>query len=383
MNRIARLFAIHDSLSRGDAPRDAREWGADFRVNVRTVLRDMAFLKKEFKLPLIFDPALKGYRYDGTNPRPMPEVKQPKWTRLLTLIHRIYAEPGKTAKELSDVTGRDERTIYRDIKALDEAGFPVYNDNGYRFATDAFMPAFNLTTGEIFSLFVAVRLLESQDVEQLGAEGRRALEKLLRGMAEHKRSDLGHLRDAVQVYEVTEDTGASQLGEMQSALSQGRQIVIHYRGMKDDQAKPRRLDPMGLFCFRQVWYLHAYDHERQDLRNFRLSRIEKTERSNEPILHEPKMEIQEASYHKWDAQGQAKQTVRIKVTQALRRWLDENPAHPTQVLSEHEVTYHVANPIAMGRWVTSLYGLEVIEPKELKDELSRISRELIELYGEI
>jgi len=311
----------------------------------------------------------------------MSEQKQPKWPRLLTLIHRICAEPGKTAKELAEETGRTERTIFRDIQDLEKAGFPIYNENGYRFAADAFLPAFNLTPSEMFSLYVSVRLLESQDEAQFGAEGRRALEKLLRGMAEQKRTDIGTLRDSVQVSEVPEEFEASLLGDMQMALAQGRQIVIHYRGMKDDQAKPRYLDPMGLFCFRQVWYLHAFDHRREGLRNFRLSRIEKIAVTQEPVGHEARMEIGDASYHKWDTEGQAKRKVRIRVTESLGRWLQENPAHPSQVLSGNEVTYEVANPIAMARWVTSLYGLEVLEPADLRAELFRISQELTELYA--
>ena len=84
-------------------------------MNIRTILRDMAFLKKELNAPLIFDPSVRGYRYEQTKVTDMSEEKTSKWTRLLTLIHRIYAEPGRTAKELAEITGRTERTIFRDV----------------------------------------------------------------------------------------------------------------------------------------------------------------------------------------------------------------------------------------------------------------------------
>jgi predicted DNA-binding transcriptional regulator YafY len=257
MNRMTRILSLHRSLLAGDEPRAAGWWAKRFSVNQRTVLRDLAFLKDELSLPVIFDASAGGYRYDGPNIATMPELKPNKWTRLLTLIHRICAEPGKTAKELAEETGCTERTIFRDVRELEEVGFPLYNDGGYRFAADAFLPALNLDAEETFSLFVAVRLLEAQDIDQLGEKGRRALEKLLRGTEETKRPDYGQLRESVQVSEVSGETGAHLLTDMQTALCQGCQITIHYRGMKDAQAKPRRLDPMGLFCFRQAWYLHA------------------------------------------------------------------------------------------------------------------------------
>jgi predicted DNA-binding transcriptional regulator YafY len=436
MNRVSRLFHIHEALSRSEPPLDAAAWGVIFGVNVRTVLRDMAFLKKELGAPVIFDPHSRGYKYEWTKcpptqipsriehrmhhsqsipcrsnmldiphsrrcsdsgaPMPefataftsgdtkkelMPETKANKWTRLLTLIHRICAEPGKTAKELAKATGRTERTIFRDMQDLEKAGFPIYNDNGYRFAADAFLPNIGLAPTELFSLFVAVRLLESQDDAELGAEARRALEKILRATTEQKRPDLGNLRDSIHVTEVTEETGAGLLASMQEALSSGRQLEIEYRGMNDEQAKKRLLDPMGLFCFRQVWYLHGYDHDRQALRNFRLSRVSRAQLHNEPVRFEAKMELHDASYHKWDVEGEEKTEVRIRITPSLARWLGENSAHPSQGINGDEVRYEVSNPVAMTRWVTSLYGLEVLEPRELRDELGRVSRELVELYG--
>ena len=101
-----------------------------------------------------------------------------------------------------------------------------------------------------------------------------------------------------------------------------------------------------------------------------------------PVKMEAKMEIGQASYHKWDVEGDEKKTVEIKVSDSLARWLSENPAHPSQELQGNLVTYQVSNPKAMTRWVTSLYGLEVLKPQELRDELAAVSRELIELYGD-
>lgn len=381
MNRASRLFAIHESLSRDEPPCDAHEWGELFGVNVRTVLRDMAFLKKELKAPVVFDPQLKGYRYGRTNRKSMPELKSSKWTRLLTLIHRICAEPGKTAKQLAEETGRTERTIFRDIKELEEAGFPIYNDNGYRFAADAFLPSLNLSPSELFSLFVAVRMLEAQDDHDLGDEARRGLEKILRATSERKRPDLGNMRDSIQVSEVTKETGVGLLGKMQGALSSGLQLELTYQGMEDNEARTRLVDPLGLFCYRQVWYLHAHDHGKDGLRNFRLSRISDARKTDQPVKHEAKLELDEASYHKWDVEGQQKQTVRFRVTRSLARWLKENPPHPSQTFHDHVVTYQVSNPLEMTRWITSLYGLEVLEPDELREELRKVCLELFEIYG--
>jgi hypothetical protein len=100
-----------------------------------------------------------------------------------------------------------------------------------------------------------------------------------------------------------------------------------------------------------------------------------------PVKQEAKLELDEAAYHKWDVEGDSKCHVRIRVTPSLARWLVENPAHPSQRIEDGTVCFQVSNPVAMARWVTSLYGLEVLEPLVLREELGKVSRELMELYG--
>ncbi|MFA5504555.1 MAG: YafY family protein [Vulcanimicrobiota bacterium] len=382
MNRASRIFALHESLSRGAPPRSAKSWGRVFGVNARTVLRDLAFLKQELQAPLIFDPCLGGYRYLQTNNPIMFEDKLSKWARLLALIHRIYAQPGMTAEKLAEETGCVPRTIRRDIAELQKVGLPVDNHNGYRFSTDAFLPSLTLSGTEIFALFVAVRLMESQNPGELAGEARGGLEKLLRATPETRRLDFGELREAIHVSETAEDTGTHHLADMQKALSSGRQLELEYQGMKDEMARKRVLDPMGLFCFHTVWYLHAYDHKRQGLRNFRLSRVSGARLLETPVSYRPRMELDEVAYHKWDVEGDQKVDVVIKVSPSLGRWLEENPAHPSQLLENGQARYRVSNPLAMTRWVTSLYGLEVMEPAILRTELQKVSQELFELYGE-
>lgn len=381
MHKVARILKIHTSLSFAEPPRSAQQWSRVLGVNVRTVLRDLAFLRDELKAPVEFDPRLKGYKYSRANFDFMPENKLSKWTRLLTLIHKIYAEPGKTAKELGEISNCSERTIFRDLEELQQAGFPLYNDKGYRFAADAFLPALNLTPSELFALFVSVSLLDSNGGNELAAESRRGLEKLLRVTSENRRLNLGALGEMVQVTQVSEDTGASLLGDLQQALSQGRQLAIDYQGMKDDCPQERRLDPMGLFCFRQVWYLHAYDHERQGLRNFRLSRVSGVRVLSEPVKNEARLELEAASYHRWDLEGAKKVEVVIKVSDSLCRWLEENPAHPSQRLVEGKAFYQVSDPQAMARWLMSLYGYEVLSPVELRTQLAELGKDLWDQYG--
>ncbi|HIB69010.1 MAG TPA: HTH domain-containing protein, partial [Phycisphaerales bacterium] len=66
MTRLTRILTLHRSLLNDDPPKDAKQWADHFEVNVRTVLRDLAFLRDEMKAPLRYDQSIGGYRYEDT-----------------------------------------------------------------------------------------------------------------------------------------------------------------------------------------------------------------------------------------------------------------------------------------------------------------------------
>jgi predicted DNA-binding transcriptional regulator YafY len=118
MNRIRRIFQIHESLSRRDEPRSPEEWARTLNVSVRTIYRDMACLEKQLGAPVVLHALLGVFRYEQGG-RPLgPGLEKSKLTRLLTLIRLIKSEPGKTTTELAEAMGGSQRTTFRDIRAL-------------------------------------------------------------------------------------------------------------------------------------------------------------------------------------------------------------------------------------------------------------------------
>lgn len=344
-------------------------------------MRDIEYLKRQEEMEIVYDPHRKGYLAQRKNMPAMAPMKDSKHLRLFSLIHRIAAEPGLSSKQLAEATGRSARTIFRDLEELQRLGLPLYNDNGYRFAADAFLPAFNLQPGEVFSLVLGVRLLEAQNSNELGTNARRALEKLTRATPEEKRQHLGEIREILHVAEPSEDTGISMLLELQAVIGNGKQIRILYQGVRDDVAQWRTVDPMGLFGFRQVWYLRVYDLLRTDYRSFRLSRILDWQPLDSAVLQTSRMELDEAVYHRWNVDGQAVHQVELRVSESLGRWLAENPPHPSQTIEGDRVSYQVTDLPAVARWVASLYGLEVVGPAELRHQMSQMAQQMAQLYA--
>ena len=55
-----------------------------------------------------------------------------RFLRLLKILDYIRENPGQMAEQLAEHFGQSKRNLYRDLKLLEEAGFPVKSDRGYR-----------------------------------------------------------------------------------------------------------------------------------------------------------------------------------------------------------------------------------------------------------
>ena len=334
MNRTTRVLRLRELLLKGDVLLDVRRLGQKAWTRMLepfSATWPTCDITKGWRI--VYDTELKGYLCEGRKQAPMQELKAKKWARLMGLIHRIAAQPGQGIKDLAEATGRSERTIFRDLKELENLGFPLYHDEGYRFAADAFLPTLGLQDRELLALFTGARMLESVAGAALASDARLALEKLLRATSEERRPDLGELRNNLQVDGLPEDTGIDLLLGLQSVVGNGNQIRLSYQGIQDEAAQDRVVDPMGLFGFRQVWYLRAFDHNRSGYRSFRLSRVRDWEQLEAKVTRAAQMDIQEAVYHRWDVDDSETVTVELSVCEALARWLIENPPHPTQQVS--------------------------------------------------
>ena len=95
----------------------------------------------------------------------------PKQDRLLYILNLLRARKNLNATQLAEECGVTERSIYRDILAISEANIPIYYDNGYKLATENFLPPLNFSFEEYSCLKIA---LESSPLIDTGnsAKGR-------------------------------------------------------------------------------------------------------------------------------------------------------------------------------------------------------------------
>src|SRR5919199_2838268 len=171
------------------------------------------------------------------------------------------------------------RRFYSDRAELQGLGVPLtsqrdeytgeelYNMRSERY----FLPALELTDEELAALQTSLYLLEGKFTyaEPL----RLALQNLALGRPGF---DEPPNETAVRVEVSDPDYStemAGRLTKLENAISKQRTVKFAYRSIRSDEEEERTLNPYALFSDNGTWYVVGWDHERQDERTFRLSRV--------------------------------------------------------------------------------------------------------------
>jgi predicted DNA-binding transcriptional regulator YafY len=209
--------------------------------------------------------------------------------RLYALVEALRAQaPRKLrAAELARRFEVSTRTIERDLLALQEAGVPIWAQpgpgGGYGLNVDATLPPLNLTPAEAAALATA---LAATGAMPFAAAGRSALRKLAGVMAAAPRETAARLVSQIRVLQDGVGPTSSVAEVIQQALLDAVALELTYADRQGRETR-RVVEPGGVFCTRQGWFLAAWCRLRQAPRAFRLDRIAQASLSAEPVTSRP------------------------------------------------------------------------------------------------
>lgn len=236
-----------------------------------------------------------------------------RFDRVTSLLLLLQTRSVVTARFLSDHFNVSERTIYRDIRTLENAGVPIgaeagvgyFLERGYR------LPPVGFTLDEAASLLLGERLLVSSlDVNSL-QDFKQALNKIRAVISSSDKDFLSSLETDIEVLPTgsqfpiddvnqhvqtdrvtaltSQDSPQEQdslkapggvphsgdrwLRECRSALVRRQVVDISYTALSSHQHTRRHIEPIGLFYYSWHWHLIAWCRLREAYRDFRLDRV--------------------------------------------------------------------------------------------------------------
>ncbi|MDV6226425.1 WYL domain-containing protein [Nitratireductor aquimarinus] len=193
-------------------------------------------------------------------------------SRLFGLLEqlRMHRQP-VSAAVLAETLGVSVRTIYRDIATLQSMGAPIRGEGGvgYQIERGYFLPPLHFDADELDAITLGMQLISARgdsDIKKAAARVAAKVDAIAPGGAN------GRVRQGDMIAYSKASEAQRHLAALRRAVRERRRLEIVYLDLKDQQST-RRVRPLGLTAFDQVWLLTAWCDERDDFRNFRVDRL--------------------------------------------------------------------------------------------------------------
>lgn len=205
-----------------------------------------------------------------------------KSTRLIQLLSEIRLhDPPVTASTLADAMNVSERTIYRDVESLREAGALIEGEAGYGYSLteDPALPPQIYTREEIEALVLGLGEVQSVGDPALAKAAKQVLAKLHATLPPRLK---GHLKHSVLHVKRFRERPIIKVdaASIRQAAWQELAMDMRYSDAKG-AATERRILPLSIVYLDDVLVLISYCLLRKATRVFRMDRIEKITMTDE------------------------------------------------------------------------------------------------------
>ena len=220
-------------------------------------------------------------------------------SRLTAILTQLQTVRLLTAPNLAEKFGVSIRTIYRDIKALEQAGVPIFTEEGkgYKLMEGYKIPPVMFTENEANALILVEQLVLKNKDASLVKEYTEAIQKI-KAVLKHDVKDKANLlsdRTRNELNLNTERT-SNNLTILQHALTNHCLVKIDYVNEANKQSQ-RIIEPFALLST-DNWLLIAWCQQREEFRYFRLDRIAKLQVLSEKFTpHDTTLQEYFDKYH--------------------------------------------------------------------------------------
>jgi predicted DNA-binding transcriptional regulator YafY len=197
-------------------------------------------------------------------------------SRLAAILTQLQTKRLITATELAEKFSVSTRTIYRDIKALEQAGVPVLTEEGkgYSLMEGYRIPPVMFTESEANALITAEQLVLKNKDASFVKEYSGAIIKI-KSVLRHTIKDKANLLSDRIVFRqnAANDKTSNYLSTLQLALTNLNLVEIDYYSPDNDQLTKRIIEPFALYSTQENWIVIAWCRLRKNYRAFRLDRL--------------------------------------------------------------------------------------------------------------
>lgn len=309
--------------------------------------------------------------------------------RLTAMLVHLQSKKVVKAEEMSDRFEISLRTVYRDVKALMEAGVPIGSEagKGYFIVDGYHLPPVMFTQDEASSMLLAGKFVEKIGDKSMKAGFESAMFKIKAVLSDPEKDHLEQLHSYVEVSVATrpaqQDFPDHFITDIQRAAVKKCVLEIEYSSNQEENTK-REVEPIGLFYYSAAWHLIAWCRLRNGYRDFRADRIKHLVNTGKTFEGRNLMSLQE--YFKsvlYSHHGMKKVVATFQKDCLFGRPLYGSIAQTDQG-DTIRAEFMIENFDHMAHWlVTFGKGVEIEEPEELRIKMAEFAESLAQHHARV
>ncbi len=304
-----------------------------------------------------------------------------QWQIIQTLLS---SKRGKSAAEISDELECNLRTVYRDLEALQIAGFPICNEREEGKNLWSLLDTVKQSIPIPFTLTELMAIYFSRDLvktlqDTLFYDSLESLfKKIKTTLPPDSEEFLKNVQNTLYVSQKQyKEYGRSKgtINTVNDAAIRKKSIEIDYYSMSHKKESTRKVDPYRIWFFNGTFYLIAYCHQRKETRIFALDRIKSVEMTNENFIVPDDFDLEDFMKPSFGIFKGKPEKVKIWFGADAAGYINEKIWHETQKITENKegsiiFEAEVAVTDEIKTWVLS-WGSKaaVLKPESLKKEI--------------
>lgn len=301
-----------------------------------------------------------------------------KSIRLLKIWKLCREKHRLTVPKLAKMCSVTERTVYRDIQALGEAGVLISYHKGYYIAEENPLPQLALSSAEQLVLTLALQNLPLHMDRELEDVVSGLLNKLL----EHPVDDAGIALDAGPKSLVK----GHVFTRLQKAIDAHHLVtLVEYSHLNGRVTRDRKVEPYLLAFRERNWYLVAWSPHYEDFRIYRMSRIVRL-RVEETTFQARPFDPEEYFRGSLGIIVDKPQRMKARFTGLAKEIVKKDGRFSPKDMREEDgglfLETTINGEIQWLRWLLGFGGeAEILEPAGMREKAIRMLREGLGVYG--
>jgi len=307
----------------------------------------------------------------------------------------LSSRRGRSVAELSRDLDCHPRTVYRDLEALQLAGFPIFTEREGGRSLWSVLDTLKHQIPIPFSLPELMALCFGSDILKVfkGTFFYDSLETLFQKIKTTLPAETLRYLDNVQQTLHVEHRPYQEYGKFkeiincvnEAAVKRNRLEMVYFT-MSRRQESRRKVDPYRILFFNGTFYLIGYCHLRREVRIFALDRVKMLRQTAESFAVPGDFKLEDFLKLSFGVFRGAAQKVRVLFSPEIAGYIREKIWHAGQQLYPQKDGSLILEAVVAGtqeikQWVLSWgAGARVLEPESLREEIRKEARAVLENY---